>query len=181
MKHFYIAVACTKDGGIGKDGKIPWYLQPDLRYFQKITSATFNASKQNAVIMGRNTWNSLPKRPLKGRRNIVLTTSKDVEPIIAEGGEVYRSLDDALTHLGNDENVEKMFVIGGGKLYEEAIDHPLCKCVFATIIENDNDYKCDTFFPIKKMRSDQFYICGSTLGMYYKDIRFSYIRYCRKN
>ena len=180
MKHFYITVACTKDGGIGQNEQIPWYLPPDLRYFQKMTTKTFDTSKRNAIIMGRNTWNSLPKRPLLGRKNIVLTSSNNVHEIVAQGAEVYKNLHEALDHLGNDETIEKIFVIGGGKLYNEAIDHPMCKCIFATIIENDHNYEFDTFFPIEKMKSERYYLYSSTPEMYYKDIRYSYVRYCTK-
>lgn len=195
MKHFYIAVACTKNGGIGKDGKIPWYLPPDLHYFKEMTTDTIDTSKKNAIIMGKNTWNSLPKKPLRGRKNIVLTTTtnaKDIEDIVLQGAgsgagaetesevEVYKSLDDAINYLGNDETIEKIFVIGGGRLYEEAINHPLCKCIFATIIENKTEFECDTFFPIEKMKSDTFYLYNERYGMLYKNICYSYVQYYKK-
>lgn len=186
---FDILVACTREGGIGKDGKIPWYLPPDLRYFQHITSETTAVSNINAVIMGRNTWDSLPKRPLKGRRNIVLTSMTDTSSITAEGGEVFRTLDDALTHLENDRCVEHIFVIGGGRLYEEAINHPRCSKIYTTII--DKDYVCDTFFPIERLEKqnnsgiewNNFSLAFFTIGMrykvLYKDIPFEYRRYDR--
>lgn len=187
---FSIAVAYTKnDGGIGKDGRIPWYLPPDLKYFQRLTTQTSDRSKQNAVIMGRNTWLSLPKRPLQGRRNIVLTTGKNIEGIIADGGEVYRSLDDALTHLGNDNTIEKIFVIGGERLYNVAIDHPMCRHIYATVLElgegvgegkgKGNAGECDTFFPVEKINSAGFIMTGRTSGMLYKSISYSYITYTR--
>lgn len=183
---FDILVACTKNGGIGYQGKIPWYLQPDLKWFQTKTTETIHPHKRNAIIMGRNTWNSLPKKPLKNRRNIVLTTSKMVEDIIAEGGEVYRSLDDALEYLKKDPVVEQIFVIGGGKLYETAISHPVCKCVYLTRIEKE--YECDTFFPIEFLKDDnkkiddnnKFKCLDSITGLAYRDISYSCFTY-RKN
>ena len=57
------------NGGIGKDGKLPWHLSEDLKNFKKITSGY-------PVIMGRKTWDSLPIKPLPNRRNIILSNSK---------------------------------------------------------------------------------------------------------
>lgn len=154
---FDILVACTESGGIGKDGKIPWYLPPDLKWFQEITSDTEEPLKKNAVIMGRNTWNSLPKKPLKKRRNIVLTTCSledGYKDIITDGGEVFHSLDDALTHLQKDIHIERIFVIGGEKLYKTAINHPRCNYVFVTLIKND--YLCDTYFPIRNIQESKY-------------------------
>ena len=59
--------AQDKNGGIGKDGKLPWHISEDLINFKKITS-------NNTIIMGRKTWESLPKKPLPNRRNIVLSS-----------------------------------------------------------------------------------------------------------
>lgn len=184
---FDILVACTSVGGIGLDGKIPWYLPPDLKYFQKITTETKDPMKSNAVIMGRNTWTSLPKRPLKGRRNIVLTSTKDVEGIIAQGGEVYRSLDDALSYLKNDPVIENIFVIGGEMLYNVAIAHHKCRHVYITKI--DNEYNCDKYFPIDSLEREcdsmynysDFIMVRNVSGMEHNKIRFSYIKYTSKN
>lgn len=177
---FDILVACTDNGGIGNKGIIPWYLPPDLKYFQKLTTDTESTdlTKQNAIIMGKNTWNSLPKKPLKNRRNIVLTTAKEIEQIIAEGGEVYRSLDDALRYLHEDPKVEKIFVIGGECLYEEAVEHPACKYIYMTHIEHD-EYHCDRFFPLQCLHN--FIIHTKLTGFQYDGIHFSYIKYISKN
>ena len=110
----------------------------------------------------------------------MLTSSKDVRGIIAEGGEVHGCLDYALYHLSMDEKVEKIFVIGGERVYREAIDNPLCECVFATMIENADGYDCDTFFPIQKLTTDRFVYSGSTFGMEYDKISYSYLRFWRK-
>jgi dihydrofolate reductase/thymidylate synthase len=70
-----VVVAASKEWGIGKDGGIPWRLPGDMAYFREVTMATTDPDKQNAVVMGRRTWDSIPAkfRPLKGRTNIVLT------------------------------------------------------------------------------------------------------------
>ncbi len=71
-------VACTQDGGIGKEGKLPWKLSGDMAYFKRVTLDTEDTPDvRNAVIMGRKTWESIPKsfRPLPGRLNVVLSRS----------------------------------------------------------------------------------------------------------
>lgn len=71
-----LIVACSQNNGIGLQNQLPWKLKFDLRFFQKTTMETSDPLKQNAIIMGRNTWDSLPssRRPLKGRLNVVLST-----------------------------------------------------------------------------------------------------------
>lgn len=70
-----LIVACTAKNGIGKDGGLPWRLPKEMGYFARATSSA-PAGKHNAVIMGRNTWESIPSkfRPLKDRFNIVVTS-----------------------------------------------------------------------------------------------------------
>ena len=72
---FQLVVAATRKLGIGKAGSMPWKLPGDMAYFKEITSKTADPGKQNAVIMGRKTWESIPPkfRPLPGRINVVLT------------------------------------------------------------------------------------------------------------
>ena len=78
--------AQDQNGGIGKDGKLPWHISEDLQNFKKITSGS-------PIIMGRKTWESLPFKPLPNRRNIVLS-SKQLDNI-----ETYRSIDDCIKNL----------------------------------------------------------------------------------
>lgn len=72
---FQLVVAATRKLGIGKNGSMPWKLPGDMAYFKEITSKTADSAKQNAVVMGRKTWESIPPkfRPLPGRINVVLT------------------------------------------------------------------------------------------------------------
>ncbi len=70
MKHNIIVAVCNGNG-IGHSNKLPWYYKEELRNFSKVTKGNGN----NAIIMGKNTWESLPKRPLPGRINIVLSSS----------------------------------------------------------------------------------------------------------
>lgn len=97
--------------------------------------------------MGRKTWDSLPKRPLMGRRNIVLTRSDAVaQTIRVLGAETAVSLDDALQMAGAERRV---FVIGGAAVYQEALAHPDCSYVYMTLM--DVCVPCDTYFPMSLM------------------------------
>ena len=82
---YKIISAFCKNRGIGNAGKLPWNIKKDMAYFKKTTSFVSNKKKMNAVICGRNTWNSIPSkfRPLPNRLNIVVsTTMKPQENVI---------------------------------------------------------------------------------------------------
>lgn len=125
MKIALIA-ALTRDRVIGKDGKLPWHISDDLKRFRLLTTG-------HAVIMGRRTFESLGK-PLANRRNIVITSQS------LSGVETYRTLPDALRALADQD---KVFVIGGGKLFAQAIE--IADELFLTIVERN--VAGDTFFP----------------------------------
>lgn len=80
MSRLTIIVAATSTNGIGKGGQLPWRLPKEMAYFAKVTSAA-PEGKTNAVIMGRNTWESIPPKfqPLQKRANIVLSRNKDLD------------------------------------------------------------------------------------------------------
>jgi dihydrofolate reductase len=103
-----LVLAMAENGVIGKDGAIPWRLPDDLRRFKRLTIG-------KPVVMGRKTWDSLPRKPLPERSNIVVTRQADWA---AQGAIRAASLDDALTKAG--AAVEVM-VIGGGEIYREAL------------------------------------------------------------
>ena len=141
-KPVYIIVALDKNNGIGKDGDIPWKLKGDMKFFKEITSKTEDESKQNMLIMGRKTWESIPERfrPLPERVNVVLTRNSDAD---FEGAQKADSLERAL-ELANDQ-VEKIFIIGGGNIYQQALSQLDLDGLFITRI--DAEYDCDTYFP----------------------------------
>lgn len=137
MMPFTIIAAVDDDGGIGKNNTLPWEHKDDLRFFERTT-------KGHAVIMGRKTWESLPKRPLKERLNIVLTrTGHDREAY--EGAYPVSNLDSALI-LAQQLNSKKCFVMGGAQVYGEALQHPLL--LRGIISRIPGRYACDTLFPV---------------------------------
>src|SRR3954470_23699091 len=103
----YLVAALAANGVIGRDGQLPWKLPEDLKHFKKLTLG-------HPVIMGRKTWESLPKA-LPGRENIVVTRKAGYD---APGAAVANSLQSALA-LCTGEQVA--FVIGGTSLFEESL------------------------------------------------------------
>lgn len=101
-------VAASENGIIGRDGGLPWHVSSDLKLFKEITLG-------KPVIMGRRTWESLPRKPLPGRRNVVITRNKTYK---AEGAEVAASIDEALALCAGEEEVS---IIGGGQVYADAM------------------------------------------------------------
>jgi dihydrofolate reductase len=125
-----LVVAVSRNGVIGRDGDLPWRLASDLKQFKAITSG-------KPVIMGRKTWDSLPRKPLPGRQNIVITRRGD---FTATGAEIAHSLPAALAMaVGSDE----ICVIGGGEIFRDAL--PFADRLHLTTV--DLDVAGDTFFP----------------------------------
>lgn len=141
---FSLIVSTDRLFGISKYKYIPWNLKEDLRFFRKFTAETY---EENAVIMGYNTWATLPKKPLDKRLNIVITRNHAKE--LSENYkdiEVYSCLEDFLktrTH-GNTH----YWVIGGRKIYEWFLENRLVSDIYHTLI--NGDYKCDNFIPFMK-------------------------------
>ena len=121
-----IIAALNKKRVIGKDGKLPWHISEDLKRFKRLTLG-------HTVLMGRKTYESLGK-PLVDRRNIVLSTRK------ISGMETYSTAEAALNALKNQDNV---FVIGGGKVFEQFLGK--ADELHLTLVDNDSEG--DTFFP----------------------------------
>ncbi|XP_077292331.1 dihydrofolate reductase [Arctopsyche grandis] len=142
-----IAAAC-ENMGIGKNNDIPWKLKKEMAYFNRMTKTTIDPTKQNLVIMGRRTWDSVPEkyRPFSGRLNLVLTKQPDVlKSTVPSDVMVFGSLDEAVKAVATNENIEKIWIIGGSHIYKEAINHPCCDQIYLTEIRKSFD--CDTFFP----------------------------------
>jgi dihydrofolate reductase len=98
-----IIAAVSPEWVIGAGGTLPWSYPKDLERFKRLTLGT-------TVIMGRHTWQSLPKRPLKNRRNVVIT-SREIA-----GVETYRDLSTALAAVEGD-----VWFIGGARIFAEAM------------------------------------------------------------
>ena len=143
--NFHVIVAVDADGGMAKDGGMPWHLPADLAWFRRHTVGA--GEPPNCVVMGRKTWESLPERfrPLPRRENLVLTRNPAYE---APGARVVDSLDAALAHCrggAEEPSCGELWVVGGGEIYRQALEHPACGRILVTEIEHR--FGCDVFFP----------------------------------
>jgi dihydrofolate reductase len=127
-----LVVAASRNGVIGKDGGLPWHISSDLKLFKQITLG-------KPVIMGRKTWDSLPRKPLPGRRNIVISRQLDLP---FSGAEAVRNIDEALA-LAKVDHPDEIAVIGGGEIYR--LFWPLADQIYLT--EVDVEVEGDTLFP----------------------------------
>lgn len=144
MQYALIA-ALDRERGIGKNGTLPWRLSEDLQYFHRISTGTPPPLKRNVSIMGRATWESIPekRRPLKHRLNVVITT--DPAYPVPDGVIRVGSLDAALAAVADRHDIHEIFVIGGGRVFSDAIGRPECTKLYLT--EVDTVVGADAFFP----------------------------------
>ena len=134
---FSIIVALAKNRGIGKNNDLLWYISDDLKRFKRITTG-------HTVIMGRNTFKSLPKGPLPNRKNIVITDNPEdcslPEKYPDKDCVMVDSIEKAMEICNpEDEN----FVIGGGSIYKQFL--PYTNRLYLTLVHEDAD--ADIFFP----------------------------------
>lgn len=126
-----LIVAIAENNAIGRAGDLLCHLPNDLKHFKEITTGA-------TVVMGKNTFFSLPRRPLPNRRNIVLTRDT---AFAYENTEVAHSIDELCTMFSEDENV---FIIGGGNVYEQFMNK--VEKLYVTHIHHIWE-DADTFFP----------------------------------
>lgn len=121
-----LVVAIAKNGVIGRDGGIPWRLSSDMKRFKAATMG-------KPVLMGRKTWESLPKKPLAGRQNLVL--SRDAS-FVADGAWLFTALEAMLAAaraMATASGAEEVCVIGGAQLYEAVL--PRAERIVLTEVE----------------------------------------------
>tara|TARA_R110000782_G_scaffold148353_2_gene241058 strand:- start:90 stop:557 length:468 start_codon:yes stop_codon:yes gene_type:complete len=127
-------LACDENWGIGKNGDMPWpHNRADLQWFKKMTYG-------QAIVMGRNTWNSLPVKPLPGRQNIVVS-STEVEGATHTFGQGFKQ---QIVDLNFEHPV---WIIGGGQLIEHCLD--IIDELWLSRIEGE--YDCDVTLPGTKI------------------------------
>jgi dihydrofolate reductase len=129
-------VARSRNGVIGKAGGLPWRIKSDLELFKSLTLF-------KPVIMGRKTWDSLPKRPLPGRLNVVLSRDGSFEPKGAVVCEQFREAVEIAREQAEEDGAEEVCVIGGHALFELAL--PLARRIYLS--EVDVEVEGDVVFP----------------------------------
>jgi dihydrofolate reductase len=132
MSAIALVVARAANGVIGAEGRIPWHISEDLRRFRRITTG-------KPCIMGRKTWESLPKKPLPDRLNIVVTRD---HAFCAPGAAVATSLDEAICRALSESSSE-IAVIGGAQIYRESL--PCAERVYLTDVQAE--FAGDARFP----------------------------------
>lgn len=135
MNEFNIIVACDINNGIGKENKLPWNNKDDLLYFSNITKG----DNHNCIIMGKNTWDSINRKPLPKRDNLILSrTLKD--------NNCFDSIDNLIHHT-KKMNYTNKWIIGGGNIYNQFITHKNIHIKFIYLTRINENYNCDVFFP----------------------------------
>jgi len=132
MKEIIIIAAVSKNNVIGKDNKIPWHIKEDFLHFKELTTG-------HPIIMGKNTYLSLPKRPLPNRENIILNFKED--KYNPEGAVIKHSLKEAIDYAHSINDI--IYIIGGASVYKQSID----LATKLEITKIDKEYQGDTFFP----------------------------------
>ena len=130
MAQISIIAAIAENNAIGLNGKLLYWIPADLKRFKALTTG-------HTIIMGRKTFDSLPKGALPNRRNVVLTRSKQT----FEGAETFSSLSKALASCSPEEDI---YIIGGASVYAEAL--PLANRLYMTEV-HDTPKEADAFFP----------------------------------
>jgi dihydrofolate reductase/thymidylate synthase len=146
MTRFDVVVAADEKGGIGKNGKLPWKLPGDTKFFKELTSNTDDGAKRNAVIMGRKTWDTIPPRfrPLDRRLNVVVTRNAALE--LPDGVLRASSIENAVQQIeAAGDTLERVFLIGGGELYAAGMLMPNCRMIYLTRVLDA--FECDAFIP----------------------------------
>ena len=158
-------VAVDNNWGIGFNGNLLEHLPPDMKYFKELTS-------NNWVVMGRKTWDSLPKKPLPNRQHLIITN----DPLN------YKNTEDVLfVKMGqaklimNQQKGLTFFVIGGGEVYKQLL--PLCDRVYVTKILR-NYKNIDTYFP-NLDKDPKWEVSTCTELREYENIPYAFLTYDR--
>ena len=158
-----IIAAVSEDYGIGKNNDLLWNITEDLKRFKRLTYG-------KTVVMGRKTWESLPKKPLPGRKNIVIT---DIPFENINNAITAYSIEDALSKCGDNEDI---FIIGGGSIYRQFI--PLAGRLYITHVHRS--VPADIYFPEIDMNTWEI-VEKDDSGANKKDsVPYTYIIYERK-
>ena len=152
-----IAAMCS-NGGIGYKGQLPWpHCKADMAHFAKRTTGSGN----NAVIMGRSTWASIPVRPLRRRANLILSSQEPEQHASNSNQEHeahwFSTIPALFAHL-ESANYDEVWIIGGASIYEQFLTmHENKEIVIdeMCITRMEGAHECDTFFPLVAQTSSK--------------------------
>ena len=158
-------VAVDENFGIGFNGGLLEHIPEDLKHFKELTSG-------HTVVMGRKTWDSLPKKPLPNRHNLVITKDPSIYELTNEVW--FYTLRQIEVLMLKNKNVN-YFVIGGGQIYEKLL--PICDKVYLTKIMVSHE-NVDTYFPNIELMDNWKCIEQSEIKQY-NDISYQFKTYSR--
>jgi dihydrofolate reductase len=170
--NYELIVAMSKNGVIGNNNKLPWYIPEDLVNFSELT-------KGHIIIMGRKTFESLPNGPLKNRLNMVLSRTIYNNNNFDENV-LFTTMDYLNTILKlHQKHNQKVFIIGGSEIYNIFIEH--CNKLHITMVDEIIDG--DSYFPFDKEYLRTYYKLVNKSEILYsknKNIPYQYLSYIRK-
>lgn len=159
MQKITLIAAMSENRVIGANNDIPWHIPEDFAFFKAYTS-------HKPVIMGRKTWDSLPRKPLPNRRNMVITRQKNWQE---EGAEVFSDLTNAIVACASEEEI---IIMGGAQIYEQAIG----LATDLRLTEVKLSVSGDAFFP--KLSNDWQEVSRQS-HLSNKNIAFDFVHYVR--
>ncbi|MBR6027076.1 MAG: dihydrofolate reductase [Neisseriaceae bacterium] len=155
-----LLAAVSKNLCIGKNNTLPWHIPEDFAFFKQYTMG-------KTIVMGRKTWDSLPKKPLPQRRNIVITRQDNLH---LAGAECVSSLDDAIELLKDEDEI---IIIGGEKIYKQFIE----KATDLYLTEVDISIDGDAYFP--NFDRNKWQVISHQSNRSIKNIDFAFVHYQR--
>lgn len=160
-----LIVAADKNWGIGKDNKLLVSIPSDMKFFRQETMG-------KVVVMGRKTLESFSNGlPLKNRTNVVLTSDKNYQ---VKDAVIVHSIDEVLEELKKYDD-DEIYVIGGGKVYEELLPY----CDVAHVTKIDFAFEADTHFP-NLDEDPEWEITAASDEQTYFDLEYTFVKYERK-
>ena len=161
MQKITLIAAYAAHRCIGINNTMPWHLPEDFAFFKTYTTG-------KPVVMGRKTWESLPKKPVPGRRNIVITRQSDY---LAEGAETVSELEEALALCAD---AEEIIIMGGAQIYAQALPY----ATDLRLTEVSLDVSGDAFFP--EFSSDEWKEQLRETHISEKGIGYAFVHYVRR-
>lgn len=158
-----IIAAIADNNVIGKDNDLIWHISEDLKRFKRLTSG-------HVIIMGRKTYESLPFKPLPKRKNIIISSQKDLE---FEGAIVVNSIEKAMKECEGEDDV---FICGGATIYSYFVN--IADKMYLTRVLHE--FEGDTFFPLFSV--DDWKITNQSEVLYDEksDLNFLFVDYIKK-
>lgn len=161
-----LIVNVDKNWAIGNENQLLVSIPADMRFFKEQTTG-------NVIILGRKTLETFPGgKPLKDRVNIVISKKKGLE---IPGATVVHSIEEALEAV-KDYPTERVFVVGGGTIYEQMLPY----CDVAHVTRTDYAYEADTYFPNLE-QNPEWELTGQSEEQTCYDLEYTFNRYERKN